>query len=480
MIVSRADLFFWWCVSVLLGVAYMMTEKVTTSLVVASVILFIVMIKHQRKQIVYLLLVVLVGLACGATGVYAQDWSESKQVLIRNINQEVLIKGYVTSAPEKKINYVRYNFNAEQVNNTILPHGQTIKVFGNIDDLVDLGDELSMLCRVEVDKYNAHDFVCLYPKAVTKIGERVSLVQWLSYGHKQFVDTLKQVYPAPESALLSGILVGGTSSFSNKMIDQFKHTGTLHLVALSGFNISIIIGYLGLLFYQLAVPRRWYMLLIGVSLVLFVLTVGPSESVVRASVMGFLVVLARHRGRDSSMRNVLAVTAVLMVMHTPTVLLSDIGFQLSFMATIGIVYLMPVLEIYAQRLPSLWQFKEALLMSVAAEVMVLPILLLQFEELAIFSPFVNMLVGPLIPMAMLFGFVGTMLGLINISLGQIFGLVGWVVSKIILQIIEWCSFLPMLVLPFSVSALWLIIYYCLIFWVVTKLSLQNKFSRSRT
>lgn len=470
---TLSEAFFWFCVAFLLGVAFSSAfnppvHATTILLVVLLLSLFGYVI--TRKPAAILFVVILSG---GFIGILRGSPDAKESLLQEYIGEEIILVGKVETTPVVKPTYQSYRFNAEKVLGTNIVTNESIFVLQSVDDVVGVEDILKLDCLLEQSN-DGQGYICAFPKIVSReISNEQSLLSRLYDG---FVSTLVKVYPQPEAGFIIGILVGGTALFSDELIEQFRITGTLHLVALSGFNISIIVGFLTILFDRLAVPRRWYAPTIAGLLVLFVAFVGPQASIVRAAIMGFLVVVARQRGRYTTPRNILAATAAVMVVASPDILLNDLGFQLSFMATVGIVYISPILEKKLSFVPEMWQFREALLLALSAELMVIPLLMWNFGHVSIVSPLVNMLVGPLIPAAMLFGFVGGVLGILNIALGQTFGLLGWLITATILAIIEWFASLPLAYIPWMLPGPLLILYYLFLYYFV-KLNGQAKFAR---
>lgn len=449
------------CVSFLLAVAvtnyvHIPTEFIFIVCVVAGVGYFL-----SRSAVWLSVMLVMFGLWLGierATSIDIIDY------LAPIVGDEVLISGTVSSTPHIAPSFTSFRLQVVNIAGEDVPSSEDIFVLLSSDNsVVKHNDKLVLSCKIEPSKYD-DGYICAFPEVVEYYRySATGLNKILGIAHQKFVEALSGVYIQPVAGFMVGILVGGTAQFSDDLVEQFRVTGTLHLVALSGFNISIIVGFVMLIYERVGIPRRWYSASIASLLVVFVLFVGAQASIVRAAIMGFLVVLARQRGRYTTARNLLTATAMLMVLISPEILLGDIGFQLSFLATVGIIYFSPLLEKWTQRLPDMFQFKEALLLAVSAELMVLPVLVWYFGHLSVVSPITNMLVGPLIPIAMLFGFLGGVVGLINITLGQMVGLLGWLVGGLILKIIEIFAQLPYAYVPVSWPILLVVGYYIFLF-----------------
>lgn len=241
---------------------------------------------------------------------------------------------------------------------------------------------------------------------------------------EKLIDNLGAVLPPQEAALMSGILLGERGEFSQEFKGQLNKSGTTHIVALSGYNISIIgltlTGILGLFF-----RKHWAFYLSLFTIPLFVIMTGAEASVVRAGIMGIIVLLAQKQSRLYSFRNAVAITAFLMLLFNPMLLIFDLGFQLSFTALLGIVYLFPYLEKrlgWQDKEGSVFELKKTGLQTLSAQVAVAPILLIKFGYLSATALIANIMILTLIPLTMFFGFTTAVLGFVSYELSLVMGL----------------------------------------------------------
>lgn len=212
--------------------------------------------------------------------------------------------------------------------------------------------------------------------------------------------------PEPEAALLAGILLGAKSSLGNELTDQFNKVGVSHIIALSGFNITIIASGIAYVFEQSKfLPFTAGIYTSGILIILFVLMTGASASAVRAAVMAMILLLARKEGRTYDAGTALIVAAIVMVLWNPLVLIDDFGFQLSFLAAIGIIYLMPILDLKCKKFPNPFKLKEILLGTISAEAMVMPLIIYKTGVGSLISLIANALILPIVPILMTLGFI---------------------------------------------------------------------------
>jgi len=227
-------------------------------------------------------------------------------------------------------------------------------------------------------------------------------------------DSFGRVLAPSQATLMTGLVFGKSGGFDKEFSEKLKATGTTHLVALSGYNIAVVINSLFLILGFL-INRRQSVWICIIAVVGFVVMTGAESSVVRAAIMAIILVIAERSSRIYSMRNAVVVTAFLMVMINPRILVFDIGFQLSFLALLGIVYLKPAIDTYfrVSSKSSFLGWRENLTTTVAAQLMVLPILFSSFGFFSPLSVITNVLLLSFIPYTMGLGFFIVLAGLLS-------------------------------------------------------------------
>ena len=273
--------------------------------------------------------------------------------------------------------------------------------------------------------------------------------------------------PEPQAALLTGILLGDDSGLPKVVADAFRTTGMTHIIAISGFNIALVIALLDRLAAPL-LPRRTAALAVMGGIVLYTLLVGASASVVRAALMGIAYLIAlRLMGRPTLAVAGLFTAAFLMTLHNPLALW-DVGFQLSLAATLGLL-------IYAGRWsrrltraagnlpqPAVNLTRDLLLATLAAQLLTLPLILFHFGRLSLASLPANMLVLPAQPAVMLTGGATLLAGAIWLPLGRVAGLPAWLFLTYTLGVIEQLARLPWASVPLRLSSVALLAVYAAI------------------
>lgn len=237
-----------------------------------------------------------------------------------------------------------------------------------------------------------------------------SPLRFLAWVRRHSLQRLAELWPGDVGALMAGILIGARGSFSEQLENNMRQTGLMHIVAVSGFNMTILISTV------LHCTKRWkfgvQVVLASLVLVLFTLLVGPSGAVVRACLMGIIALFARLAGRPSQVFVCLLYAATLMLWISPLDATLDIGFQLSFCAVLGLLWGEPLTSRMLAPLPD--AIRRELATTLAAIFWTLPLSVVYFSSLSLIAPLANLLIPPSIPYLMFGGFLSFLLSFVPV------------------------------------------------------------------
>ncbi len=319
------------------------------------------------------------------------------------------LEGYIvedidTRTDKQLVTFLPTNYNQKILITSQLSqklfYGDKVLVYGKLTEAKSDGD---FDYKSYLQRFNVYVLES-YPKILVLSGNKKNKIIYQILRLKYiFIKRLSKFYLEPQKSLLLGILIGAKKTLPQSIVDNFNLTGTSHIIAVSGYNISIIIGNLGMLAYIFG--RKKIFWVIGVIIVSFVVIAGLSASVIRAATMGGLFLISRSVGRQYHIRASLFFAALIMLIINPRILVYDVGFQLSFAATAGIIYFMPHLEKLTISWNNYFGLKNNLLVTMSAIVSTLPLIVYNFNTLSLISPVVNLLILPLVPLVMLFGFL---------------------------------------------------------------------------
>lgn len=221
----------------------------------------------------------------------------------------------------------------------------------------------------------------------------------------RFEGALSRALPEPQSSFASGILLGRSPRFPRELSEMLARTSTIHLVAVSGYNITIVAAATLSSLAVLGVPAAAAWWLSVATVILFTLLVGAPASAVRAAIMGILLLFGRRVGRESPKRLALTVAAAGMVLVQPSLLRFDLGFQLSFLAAIGLFWLSPIVAKTIFRGRKFAGIAGIISDTLGAQIMVAPWLLYVFGRLTLTGSIANFVALPVMPFAMFWSFL---------------------------------------------------------------------------
>ena len=281
-----------------------------------------------------------------------------------------------------------------------------------------------------------------------------------------FTTIINQLLPEPHAGLLAGILFGAKATIPKDFMDALIATGTLHIVALSGMNITILESLIGATLLPI-IGRRWASAFTIALIIGFILFVGPSPSVIRAGIMGSLALLSTIFGKQKWGLFTFIITAAIMLIIHPA-WIADVSFQLSALATLGLVLFGEKHDLVAlpnsqairfslreapsaniSNLPKLpaWQpivnfVVDDLRITLAAQTFTIPLIFFTFRRISLVSPLTNILIGWVIQPLTVVGFLVSFFGWVWLPLGQVVSWVAYAFLQYIILAITLTAKLP--------------------------------------
>jgi competence protein ComEC len=232
-----------------------------------------------------------------------------------------------------------------------------------------------------------------------------------------FVAAMNRAIPPPESDLSAGLLLGAKQSLGKEWLNEFARAGVSHVVVLSGYNITIVAESVIAFFAFL--PATFSFLIGALAIILFTILAGGGASALRATIMVLVALLARQFGREYSAARAFGLAVVLMLLFNPLLLVFDASFQLSVLATIGIIFVSPFLESHLSHVPEKFGMREIVSATISTQLVVLPFLIYQTGILSLVALPVNILILATVPAAMFLGFLTGLVGLFSLWLSYL-------------------------------------------------------------
>ena len=250
---------------------------------------------------------------------------------------------------------------------------------------------------------------------------------------ESFISHIEKILPRPESSLMSGMLIAGKQGLGKDLEDKFKQVGLIHIVVLSGYNVTIVAEALisSLFFFPQTISYGFGV----IGIILFGIMAGGSSTIVRASFMSFIALIAKLTGNTYSALRALIASGIVMIFLNPLILRYDPSFQLSFLATFGLIVFSPIIQ---KRLSTFGQspLGEIISSTLAVELFIFPYLLYSNGSVALISFPANLLVLSYIPFTMLIGFIATISSYIYLPLCYPFSFISFIMLRYTLNIVE--------------------------------------------
>jgi competence protein ComEC len=468
MDIGKARIFLYFCIFFIGGIALNSLFSVSLLFQLGFLIfaIFLISVFRGNKKTVFLGFCILLLLA----GIWRHQQALS-EVSYSEMENAVFI-GIVVAEPDVREDSIKLT--VEPVENLI--KGKVLVTVESRSEY-QYGDRLeikgSLKVPFEFEDFNYKDYllkegiysVSYYPEiSLLERGEGNPLFEAILRFKSKLRGSIYQNLSPPHSSILGAVILGDKSRMSLELKEKLNAAGVRHITAVSGMHVAIISSILMSFLAGFSFLKKQAFFISIILIAAFVILTGLQPSAVRAGIMGSLFLLCRQAGRPRSFLNALMLAAVLMLAVNPFLLKSDVGFQMSFLAMLGIIYFLPFFRKCFQRIlgkaGETGGLKDILGITFAAQIFTLPVLIYNFGYVSLVSPLTNALIIPILPFLMASGFIFGMAGIFFQSLGWILSLPSWMLLSYVLKTIDFFSRLPFsyIAVP-NVHWLWLFGFY---------------------
>lgn len=352
------------------------------------------------------------------------SWSVTNSTFESQLNSHISLEGIVAREPDVRESTQRLHVKS---NNELLLVTTDRYAEVSYGDRITFAGMLEKPEPFETDLGRTFNYTGYLQAQGVVYSVSFAQVEVVSSGHKNliiasllqfkhaFMTKIEMVIPQPEVGLGEGLLLGVKQALGDEIENAFRVTGITHIVVLSGYNVMIVVTFI-MYFLAMVLPLRGRLVFGAIAIAMFACMVGFSATVVRASFMAVLLLVAKATGRTYAVIRALVFTGVVMLINNPYLLAYDVGFQLSFVATLGLIFIAPHVEKYLGFMPTHLGLREFLTATISAQIFVMPILLYQIGQFSVVAVVVNVLVLPMVPVAMLLTFVTGMVGFVSTTL----------------------------------------------------------------
>ena len=414
----------------------------------------------KTKMPIFLLVIFIFSFGLGILRYEIKENRGRDSTLFDLVDDEIILTGIVGEEPNIKDQNIRLIISEGQVSvlEKEINISEKIMVSVGLFPQFEYGDKIRIEGKLERPKNflteTDRDFDYISFLAKDDIFYQINFAQAekISSGHgsflkrilftfkNSFIEKINNFIKEPESSLLAGLLLGAKNSLGQELQTDFRNAGVSHIVALSGYNITIVA--MGIMTILAFLPRTVSLSFGAVGIILFAIMTGGSATVMRASIMALLVLLAKSTGRKYDITRALVLAGFFMLLQNPKILVFDISFQLSFLATLALILVSPLVEKKMIFITKEYHLRELIVATVSTQIFVLPFLFYKMGLLSVFALFTNILILPVIPLIMFLGFLTGVFGFISTFLSSVVGFVCSLLLSYVLKIIYIFSHLP--------------------------------------
>lgn len=437
MQVTPSRIFLSFCCGILVSIAVATTiaVPVTVPWMLAGCGALLVVFGFPRRApfgsprfFIVALSVLLLGSAVGMGRAQFVARELSTATVVRFAGEDAMIVGTVSRIPQTRIDGTRFLVDVAFVDRT--PVNGRILVFSERASAVAYGDRIVLRGKIRLpqafDDFNYPAFLAkdgivalVSARDIVTQGTREGSLggRFLANLRSRIDEVVGRIAPFREGAILKALLLGEEGDMADEFKVALNRAGLRHIVAVSGMNMTILIGMAMGAGLGVGLWRRHAFFLATGATIIFVALIGFPASAVRAAIMGLSMHAALIVGRRASGFRATVVAASAMAFLSPLIVWYDVGFQLSFLAILGIIFLAPVLRHWFRALPGF--LGETLAMTFAAQFAVLPLLVSVFGRVSLIAPVTNMIVVPFLPLVTVWGTAAVAAGFIAPPLGTI-------------------------------------------------------------
>ncbi len=461
-----------WVAGIFLGAFHPPSALIFTGLIPLPLLFFF----RQHRKTIILISLCLIVLFGGALRFQSSQPTVNENCLQFYNDQEIVeIKGMVNADPEvgDKTNYLQLSATEikleqawHEVSGTALlsvprypayKYGDVLLVTGRLETPTQLNDFDYKGYLAQQGIYSTMP----YPKIeILERGKGFKPLAWVYSARDHLSQSLAKVLPEPQASLAQGIVLGIRGNIPSSVRDDFTRTGTAHILAISGLNLSILAGILISAGIWLFGRRRYLYIWLALGTIwLYAVITGMHPPVVRAAIMASLFLTAELLGRQRSAITSLAFAAAIMVGISPQVLWSA-SFQMSFMAMVGLILVAPLFQTLGRKavnatlgdrpgVPIANTITDSLGVSLGAVIGVWPLVTYYFGIIPFVSPPATFLALPALPWIIITGVLAGSLGLIAPPAAQVIGWLAWFFLYYLLLVVKAFAAIPLSFLQVS-------------------------------
>lgn len=408
-------------------------------------------------------------------------------------DQEFILVGKIISDPDIRGSYQNLKVKIKDTSSVVLVSTDRHKQYNYLD-------EVSLIGKLETPNSNG-DFnyknylmkdgvysVMVFPEIqIISKEHKYSVLSFLYekilYLKSKMQDFIKSNYSPPGSFIIEGIILGNDKNMDKELKDKFNSAGLSHVTAVSGSNIVIMVSIIMPILLSLGLWRQQALYFTLLFVWLYIVLVGLPVSAIRAAIMASIFIFSQILGRQNTSSRTLIIAGAVMVFQNPLILFYDIGFQLSFLASMALIYLKPIIDNYfyfliKKRFNIIDIFKkikanffwDIFSTTLSVQIFTLPVIIYNFKSISVIALIANLLIIPIITILTFLSFWSVFFGIFSNFLGWIFYLPSNLILIYFIKVLD-VLYQPWARININISMVFLTIYYFIILlfvWIMNK------------
>ena len=426
----------------------------------------------QRESSALFLTCALIAFSLGAlrmhTGVI-----EREPTLDALVGEKVTLEGYVQDEPDARENNVRIPLRIHTVGETKIESDIAVLIIAPLHTEVAYGDritaegKLALPEKFETGEGRVFDYPgflakdrILYQVSFAKVAklegnEGFAVKSWAIWLKQEYLRGIANALGEPQAGLAGGITVGDKRGLGEELSDVFRTVGLTHIVVLSGYNIMVVVE--ALLRWLSRAPQALRLGIAGFVAFFFAAITGFASASTRAAAMAMIAITGKATKRTYLASRALILVAVGMVLWNPYLLIYDPGFQLSIIATAGLIGLTPLFESRLGWITEKFGLRDIAAATLGTQLAVIPLLLYQNGQLSIFALPANLLALVVIPWAMLLSAIAAIFGLFTGVIAPFFGFPAYILLSYVIYVAKLFAALPFSSVSLPAFSVWILV-----------------------
>lgn len=493
-----------WILGIILGLYFKISIALFLLCLILSDILFRKIIKNKKIRRYYKVIfskakIIIFAICFCISYFQIQFYEKSFETKYQNIQDEIKVIGTVISNPKEKEYKTQYILKVESINDNNLYKGT--KLLLNIKDkerILEYGDKVLLIGEFNLaeEQRNTGGFDYRFYLKTQKIygilkaenikiikKDNINIVSKLANNTANKIKKQANILLNKEQAgLLTGILIGDKENIDEETKENFKNSNLTHMLAVSGTHVSYILLGISFVITKTKLHKRFCKIPIILLLFFFMLVTGKTPSVMRACIMTMYLMIGKIFYKKISISASLNFSLLILLIINPYCIF-DVGLQLSYGGTIGIVYLYPKIQQLINSKRKLKKCKEIdkislktkiikniedmLLISISANIVIFPIMLFHFNTMSLTFWISNLLASPIMGIIVILGFITIILSIILFPIAKIFSKILSVFLWLFYKIAKICGNFPFskILIP-TPGLIFIIIYYFFLILIV--------------